>query len=336
MPFGRLFLTASLILLALFSAAPPAQAQTPDLPQRRVVKIDILGEAGFPAGAVFAGTCIGGLSGLAYDPDRQFYYALSDDRSEHQPARFYTLTIDLAGGACAGLAAYIGSGKSYLFVSQGDGGRVAQLELSDNGAGRVTASLIRALALPNLNQPGEEALPAGGLVVDRELGFLYVALADGSAILKYQFGPDGGEPPSLVGLFRHERLRPNLEGLALYYGPTGAGYLIASSRGDSSYALFERAGDNAYLGSFAIAANGPIDPASAPGGAGLVNVNLGPTYPFGLMVVRDGANDPAYLAAAGGKLQNSHTNFKFVPWPNIANAFPQPPLIDPDGYNPRH
>ncbi|MCV6983181.1 esterase-like activity of phytase family protein [Mycolicibacterium pulveris] len=46
--------------------------------------------------ATFDGTVIGGLSGLSYDPDRDLYYIISDDRSEENPARFYTARITLS------------------------------------------------------------------------------------------------------------------------------------------------------------------------------------------------------------------------------------------------
>ena len=59
--------------------------------------IDFIGEAQFPTGLMFAGTEVGGLSGLTYDARENVYYALSDDRSEK--ARFYTAQIDLSDGA---------------------------------------------------------------------------------------------------------------------------------------------------------------------------------------------------------------------------------------------
>ncbi len=43
----------------------------------------------------FEETPVGGLSAIAYDRQRDRYYALSDDRSDQAPARFYTLRIDL-------------------------------------------------------------------------------------------------------------------------------------------------------------------------------------------------------------------------------------------------
>jgi hypothetical protein len=55
---------------------------------------DFLGEYELPKQA-FADTPVGGLSAIAYDRRRDRFYALSDDRSEQAPARFYTLKLDL-------------------------------------------------------------------------------------------------------------------------------------------------------------------------------------------------------------------------------------------------
>lgn len=43
----------------------------------------------------FEGTTVGGLSAITYDRTRNRLYALSDDRSEFAPARFYTLNLAL-------------------------------------------------------------------------------------------------------------------------------------------------------------------------------------------------------------------------------------------------
>src|SRR5688572_14698219 len=58
-------------------------------------RLKFLGEHSFPSGLTFQGTTVGGLSGLAYDAQRDVYYAISDDRGELQPARFYSLEIDI-------------------------------------------------------------------------------------------------------------------------------------------------------------------------------------------------------------------------------------------------
>jgi hypothetical protein len=58
------------------------------------LKLDFLGEYRLPK-AQFAETTVGGLSGIVYDRQRDRFYAISDDRSEHNPARFYTLKLNL-------------------------------------------------------------------------------------------------------------------------------------------------------------------------------------------------------------------------------------------------
>lgn len=53
----------------------------------------VLGEVVLPTGFKVDETEFGGISGLDYDPAANLYYAISDDRSEKAPARFYTLKI---------------------------------------------------------------------------------------------------------------------------------------------------------------------------------------------------------------------------------------------------
>jgi myo-inositol-hexaphosphate 3-phosphohydrolase len=66
--------------------------------RREVAGLEFLGEVTFPTGEQFEDTEVGGLSGLTFDPGRGVYYAISDDRSQIDPARFYTLQIDVADG----------------------------------------------------------------------------------------------------------------------------------------------------------------------------------------------------------------------------------------------
>jgi hypothetical protein len=61
--------------------------------------LEFLGQSIIPTGTTFDGTVIGGLSSIAYDSVRRVFYALSDDQSQLNPARFYTLRIDLSDGS---------------------------------------------------------------------------------------------------------------------------------------------------------------------------------------------------------------------------------------------
>ncbi len=63
-----------------------------------ITDINFIGQATLPNNLTFQKTAIGGLSGITYDPKKNLYYAISDDRGQKAPARFYTLKIDLSKG----------------------------------------------------------------------------------------------------------------------------------------------------------------------------------------------------------------------------------------------
>ena len=87
-----------LAVLALFlTAASPARSQPNTCHNAQtVVSVESLGLVTFPTGTEFAGTEVGGLSGIAYDAHRGVYYALSDERTD---SRYYTVHIDLSDGS---------------------------------------------------------------------------------------------------------------------------------------------------------------------------------------------------------------------------------------------
>ena len=82
--FNRRALRAALSA-ALF-AALPALSQT----------LSYLGQQIVPTSATFRGTDVGGLSSIDYVPSTGRYLAISDDRSDRGPARFYELSLDLS------------------------------------------------------------------------------------------------------------------------------------------------------------------------------------------------------------------------------------------------
>lgn len=61
-----------------------------------VNSLKYLGEYIVPFNQQFKGTTVGGLSGIDYDPKNKLYYLICDDRSERNPARFYTAKINVA------------------------------------------------------------------------------------------------------------------------------------------------------------------------------------------------------------------------------------------------
>lgn len=103
----------------------------------------------------------------------------------------------------------------------------------------------------------------------------------------------------------------------------GTGYVLASSQGDDAFAVYEREGDNGYLGSFAV-----TDGVQHSDGSTVVNVPLGRTFPEGLLITHDGEATPADGDREG-------TGFKFVRWDAGAGAFPEPLTVDTDSFDPR-
>jgi hypothetical protein len=87
-------IVAALAAIATAILASGANASNGSQPP----SLEFLGQAIVPTGTTFAGTTVGGLSSITYDAGGGVFYALSDDQGQFQPARFYTLTVDLADG----------------------------------------------------------------------------------------------------------------------------------------------------------------------------------------------------------------------------------------------
>lgn len=87
-----------ILLVPLSGAGAQPIRPGPKDGQLTLTSYELIGTLNFPTGYTFAGTQVGGLSSITYDASRGVYYALSDDRSQINPARYYTLAIDLGDG----------------------------------------------------------------------------------------------------------------------------------------------------------------------------------------------------------------------------------------------
>lgn len=177
----------------------------------------------------------------------------------------------------------------FSFIATSEGGDVEQWELSGDG-GSVAARRVRRFAVGSQTE---------GCVADDEHAALYLDEED-VGIWRYGAEPGDGERRSKVddaGPGRH--LAPDVEGIALAPGPDGGGYLVVSSQGDDSFAVYERDGDNAYLGSFR------VDGVESTDGLDVSTRPLGPGFPRGLLVVQDGDNG------------DEHQDFALVRWEQV-------------------
>jgi 3-phytase len=185
----------------------------------------------------------------------------------------------------------------YVFVNSeketGDpGGRVEQWELFEAASGKVDARLVRRFAVGSQTE---------GCVADDELGDLYIG-EEAEGIWKYRAEPNADterERVDSTGPGGH--LEAEVEGLAIASGPDRSGYLVASSQGNSSFAVYRHGGDNEYVKAFAIKGADDIDPVEETDGIEVTTRDLGEAFPDGLLVAHDGSDD-------GGR-----TNFKLVP-----------------------
>jgi len=152
---------------------------------------------------------------------------------------------------------------------------------------------------------------AEGCVVDDEAGIYYVA-QELEGIWRASLDDTDGSERRAVGEVGDGNLVEDVEGLTIWRGENGAGYLIASVQGASRFAVYDRGGDNTYRGSFGIgaSADGSADAVQGTDGIDVVSAPLGAAFPQGLFVAQDDENtDPAELQ-----------NFKYVSWAEVAAA----------------
>ena len=250
--------------------------------------------------------------------------------------------VDDGEATAYGLATYTSpvTEKVYTFVSQADGNQVAQLELVSDGEGNITAEIDRTISVPI--PPGGEIEDAQveGMVVDQELGYLYVGQEE-FGIWKFFAEPDSSNPGTIVDTVKeinpNSNLTADVEGLTIYYGEDGNGYLLASSQGDSSFAVYDRGGSNSYLGNFVVGENDGVDGVEESDGADIINVALGDKFLHGLLVVQDGSNEEAtvFQDPEDGEIQNFNTNFKYIDLEDLSNTLPFFEL-DTETYDPRN
>jgi len=208
------------------------------------------------------------------------------------------------------------SGKYYVFIND-KGGAVEQWEIFDNNRGLVNAALVRNFEVDSIVE---------GCVADDVLGHFYLG-EERVGIWKFSAEPNGGNDGHLIDNTTKGKgnITPAVEGLTLYYISKTEGYLIASNQGNNTYTVYNRAGNNKYLGRFSIIANETlgIDAVEDTDGIDVINVPLGEMFPYGVFIAQDGKN------ASSGENQN----FKLIPWENIASALG---LKKDSSYHPRN
>lgn len=196
------------------------------------------------------------------------------------------------------------SGTFYVLANDSVDGKFRQWKLIERN-GRIALEKVRELAIGS---------QAEGCSADDELGHLYIAEED-VGLWKYSAEPDGGDSRTAIDRTEGGNLSADVEGVSIYYGENGRGYVIASNQGEDNYAVYRREGANVYVGKFHVVANETpgVDGASETDGLDIVSAPLGAQFPAGLLVVQDGRN----LTPV------ARQNFKYVSWQDVLESLQQ-------------
>lgn len=205
--------------------------------------------------------------------------------------------------------------RYYAFVNDKDGD-VEQWELIDDG-GAIHGRLARTFDVGTRTE---------GCVADTQTGMFFIS-AERQSIWRYGAEPGDGDGRTLVDGAATggpgDHLVPEVEGLAIYYGPHGSGYLIASSQGSDDFVVYDRRPPHRYIGRFNVLADGGRDAVTHTDGIAVTNVGLAPTFAHGLLVVQDAHDEDPY------------NNFKLVAWDDVARGLDPPLMVDTTSYDPR-
>lgn len=225
------------------------------------------------------------------------------DRSLYEVSEGISTSIQEVYGFC--LYYSISSDAYYAFIN-GKSGRIDQWKLIVLENGKVGGELVRTLDVRT--QPE-------GMVADDKTGKLYVG-EEGEGIWVFNAEPYADTKGKLIKNSGEENpnIRYDIEGLAIYDNGEKR-YLLASSQGNNTYAIFNLNEDNTYLGSFAIATE-KFDGVEETDGIEVSAANFGGEFSNGIFIAQDGFNlDPKGKVVA--------QNFKILSWKKIEALIPQ-------------
>ncbi len=194
-----------------------------------------------------------------------------------------------------------GSLYAYLNSKRGE---IEQWKLIGN-KDEMTGKMVRKFSMKDQTE---------GMVADDKRGIMYLGVEE-KGIYKFEAEPS----ESFFGSYilrskpnRNKFIEADIEGLAIYRNSDCDCYLIASSQGNYTYAVFELSGDNRYLFSFRIEDNkkNAVDGVEETDGLEVISNYISEDFPIGMLIVQDG-----YNRNEKGELQAQ--NFKYINWEKI-------------------
>lgn len=231
----------------------------------------------------------------------------ASDRSDREKPRLALYTLDSENIKLNPLANIpVGTGEAYgfCFGMLGADDLRAFIVTKEGNIIDMSVTLSNSAPSVEVNRTFKLKTQPEGCVVDDRTGMLYVG-EENVGIWSFDLGQESPEPVQFAVLKAGE-LTADVEGLALAPEGASGGYLLASSQGDNSFAIYDLE-TRAFRARFAVE-DGAIDTTSDTDGIELIVGDFGPDYPGGLFVAQDGDNG------------EGTQNFKFLSWDAIRKS----------------
>ena len=172
----------------------------------------------------------------------------------------------------------LSDGQLFAFVSRKETDHIHQIQLDDDGSGKIKGMLVRKFGLKQQKSFVE------GMVADDEYGYLYCS-DERNAILKYHADPSREQDPFIQAFGIEDKIHGDREGLALYKQPNGLGYVVVSSQGNSTFKIYKREENNAFVKSIILHDVWKTD------GIAITSTPIPPYYPTGVFAAHNDSDN---------------------------------------------
>lgn len=264
-------------------------------------------------GATIASLPIGRLNNVDLRPGgAAFDYAVATHRGPNTVAVFRIAkadgAVEYAGAFPTGAVEPYGicAAGDQVFVTYKDG-LIQSFRVNDPAPGTPVAAKLVSTA--------KRSSQLEGCVADATHDRLFVG-EERRGVWALRIS-DLDAPPVLVDtVARGGGLVADVEGLSLWRGAAGEGWLVVSAQGANQFAVYDRKPPFAPRGVFQIGGSDAIDGVQETDGVEVVSTPIPPIFPRGVLVVQDGLNtDPP-----------ERQNFKIVNWGVVEVALGLPHL----------
>lgn len=204
-------------------------------------------------------------------------------------------------GICSGREA----GRDLAGVTYKDG--TAEIWAISASPAELTGELLKTVKL---------ATQLEGCVFDEAQGLIFVG-EENQGLWKMAYRDAAPAPEQIDVVGGATGLVADVEGVSLWRGKDGAGWLVVSAQSDDRFVVYDRKAPHTAMGSFSIGENTAlgIDAVTHTDGLDVFSGAL-PGYPRGIVTVQDDGNPR----------KGQDQNFKVVSWADIEQALGLPVL----------